>query len=416
MIDNQLPSLHTLFEVLPDPRGRREYTMNELLFGALTMNLLKSGSRNSYNNLRRDSQFRSNFAKTFKKNLPHADAFDEVLREIKPAQLESVKHEIVSHFIENKSLRKYRAFNNFYLVAVDATGIASYDKKHCEHCLTKTSKNGVTSYFHYVLEAKLVTYNGFCISLASEFVENLPDRDFDKQDCEQKAFVRLAAKIKKHFPRLPICILADGLYPNQTVFDICKKNAWKFIITLKDKSLKTFQEEVGLLKCTSKPRHIIIPDKNWKIEQECRFLNKLEYEGFDYSWVSCLETKTSIKTGEILETHFAYITNIEQSLENVIETASNGRLRWKIENQGFNTQKNGEYELEHKYSRVCYPAMQNYYCLLQIAHIINQLVEKSLAIKMLLNEHSKTTISDLWRALVGYLTFANHTDFEILLE
>src|SRR5690554_6686727 len=61
--------------------------------------------------------------------------------------------------------------------------------------------------------------------LKSEFIENIPGRDFEKQDCEQKAFVRLAAKIKKHFPRLPVCILADGLYPNNTVFEICRQYA-----------------------------------------------------------------------------------------------------------------------------------------------------------------------------------------------
>jgi len=60
----------------------------------------------------------------------------------------------------------------------------------------------------------------------------------------QKA--QLVAKIKKYFPRLPICILEDGLYPNNTVFDICVKNDWKFIITLKDGNLKTIQAEVDL--------------------------------------------------------------------------------------------------------------------------------------------------------------------------
>ena len=36
-----------------------------------------------------------------------------------------------------------------------------------------------------------------------------------KQDCESKAFVRLAKKIKESFLRLPIIITADGLYVSQ---------------------------------------------------------------------------------------------------------------------------------------------------------------------------------------------------------
>lgn len=31
-----------------------------------------------------------------------------------------------------------------------------------------------------------------------------------KQDCESKAFIRLAEKIKKRFPRLPVIITSDG--------------------------------------------------------------------------------------------------------------------------------------------------------------------------------------------------------------
>ena len=56
-------------------------------------------------------------------------------------------------------------------------------------------------------------------------------------------------------------------------------------------------------------------------------------------------------------------------------------MRWKIENEGFNIQKKGGYKLEHKYSRKCMVAMQNYYQLLQIAHLINQLTEKLQKVK-----------------------------------
>jgi len=123
-----------------------------------------------------------------------------------------------------------------------------------------------------------------------------------------------------------------------------------------------------------------------------------------------------LKSGQQLETKFVYITNIKLSKENIIETATSGRMRWKIENQGFNTQKNGGYELEHKYSRTNYNAMQNYYLILQIAHLINQLVEISKTIQILLGAHSKTTIKDLWNILIGYLRFIEHKTIEILLE
>jgi hypothetical protein len=59
-------------------------------------------------------------------------------------------------------------------------------------------------------ETKLVTADGHALSLATEWIEN-PEGVFDKQDCERKAFLQLAEKLKKQYPVLPICILADGL-------------------------------------------------------------------------------------------------------------------------------------------------------------------------------------------------------------
>lgn len=57
-----------------------------------------------------------------------------------------------------------------------------------------------------------------------------------------------------------------------------------------------------------------------------------------------------------------------------------GRLRWKIENEGFNMRKNGGYNLEHTYSHD-EVASKNFNLFLQIAHIISQLMEKGSLLK-----------------------------------
>lgn len=383
------------------------------------MFLIKESSRNSYTNKRRDPVFAKNYCRHFKMHLPHPDTIDEVLRVLLPEQIEEIKAYLVSKLFEQKMLRKFRLLGKYYFVAIDATGTHTFDHKHCEHCLKKTSKNGVTTWFHYVLEAKLVTSTGLAISLASEFIENLPGRDFQKQDCEQKAFARLAAKIKKYFPRLPICILADGLYPNKNVFSICRQYNWGFIITLKDGNLKTFQKEVELLKGTQKEREICRANKTTYTELKYKYLNDIEYEGHNYSWVWCEEKTTHLSCKKQETKRFVYITNMAQTPETVVNTADGGRLRWKIENQGFNAQKNLGYELEHKLSRVSYVALQNYYQLLQIAHMINQFVEKDSAVVRLMQIHSKQTIADLWNGLIFFISsipYSEHQIKEFLLE
>ena len=81
-------------------------------------------------------------------------------------------------------------------------------------------------YNHPVLEAKLVTPIGFAslsvhtVSPMTEFIENPGENP--KQDCELKAFYRLAKRLKRRFPRLPIYLLLDGLFAGGPTFSICR--------------------------------------------------------------------------------------------------------------------------------------------------------------------------------------------------
>ena len=76
--------------------------------------------------------------------------------------------------------------------------------------------------------------------------------------------------------------------------------------------------------------------------------------------------------GQDKELHFQWITNIELTKRNLSEMIAAGRGRWKIENEGFNNQKNGLYQIQHLNSRNS-NAMKNHYLLTQIADILMQL-------------------------------------------
>lgn len=379
--------------------------MTSIMLGGMNLFLLKTGSRNKLNNNRKKGFLKLNYNQLFGKELPHQDTVNDVLCELPNKELEQVKMDAMSKLFEQKRFRDYRLLNKYYLVAIDATGIVKFDKPHCEHCLTQKSKTGKITYFHYVLEAKLVTPDGHAISLACEWIEN-PIGDFDKQDCERKAFVRIAKTLKKQFPHLPICILADGLYPYESAFKICEDNGWKFIFVLQDKSLKSVQEELILSRLQKPATECYRVKDGWRIKEEYRFLTDIEYhDKYTLNWIQSIETKSKIqnpndKTAQIQKTsNFEYVTNIDVDKENVIVIAFGGRLRWKIENEGFNTQKCGDYELEHKFCRKSYNAMKNYYTLLQIAHAINQFIEKGKLIKNILKARPKESLSNLWELM-----------------
>jgi len=382
------------------------------MLGGLNLFLFKSGSRNQLNNNRSDGYFSAHYHQWFGAELPHMDAVHDVLCVLESEKLESVKMDLMSRMFEQKWLRAYRLLDRYYLVAVDATGTVSFAKRHCAHCLTRTSTKGKTTYFHYVLEAKLVTCDGHAFSLASEWIEN-PAGDFVKQDCEREAFKRLAKKLKKHYPRLPVCILADGLYPYENAFKICEENGWKFIFVLQDGSLKTVREELTLTLRGNPPVSWYTVKQGWRITQDFRFQTGIDYKDkYTLNWIQCVEKKHKINHGNSItsgpppeESRFEYVTNIQPERDNVRAIAFAGRLRWKIENEGFNTQKCGDYELEHKYSRNSYNGLKNYYTLLQIAHAINQLVEKGKCVAAIRKLRPKETFHNLWNKLKGYMIF-----------
>ena len=384
------------------------------MLGGLSLFLFKEGSRNQLNNHRRDSHFSAHYHQLFGMKLPHMDTVKDVLCELDNEKLEQVRMDSISRLFEQKWLREYRLLDQYYPVAVDATGVVSFNERHCPHCLTKKSKKGKTVYFHYVLEAKLVTRDGHAISLASEWIEN-PEGDFNKQDCERKAFLRLAKKLKKQYPRLAVCILADGLYPYENAFKICEENGWKFIFVLQEDSLKTVQEELVLTRRRKPVAEYYTANKGWRVKEEYRYQSDIEYhKKYTLNWVQYLETRNKMNQQETKKTKpppvtscFEYVTNIKPDKDNVREIGCGGRLRWKIENEGFNTQKCSDYKLEHKYCRKSYNGLKNYYTLLQIAHAINQLIEKGKCVRAILKLRPKETLRNLWNKLKHYMIFCN---------
>jgi len=385
-----------------------------LILACIAMFLFKEGSRNALNNDREEAEFQKNYTRLFKLRLPHMDTVNNVMLCLKEGELEILKTSMVSTLIERKALHKFRLFRKYFVVAVDGTGIHSFSERHCDQCLTKTSKNGKVTYFHNVLEAKLICCNGFSISIATEWIEN-PEGDFEKQDCERKAFKRLAEKLKMSYPRLPICIAADGLYPTKPFFDICLKNNWRFIVTFKDGNLPSVWEEVlslkGLVTGNTRTLKRLIHEKN--VTQEFCWINTIDYKGHKVNWIECIECSMHVKTGKTETTGFVHLTDITITWENAPEISQTGRLRWKIENEGFNTQKNHGYNLGHKYSRSSYCAMKNYYQCLQIGHLINQLVELSSNFIRLLTQ--KKTVKHLWKCMMAFLIYG-HLDVTELAQ
>jgi len=389
---------------LNDPRKRKDYSLAELVLGGVMLFVFKEGSRNAFDNDRREAMFRKNYQRAFKLRLPGMDAVEDLYRLLNESELESLKHLLVKTLIEKKMFYKFRFMGKKYFVAIDGTGVASYETDYCGECTSKTSKSGKTTYSHNVLEAKLVTHNGMSVSIATEWVRNENGKEYDKQDCELNAFKRLAVKLKKVYPRLPLVILADGLYANQSFFRICKDNGWSFIVTFKDGSLPSVHEEMGLLPGSAwRCRERFLAGKGKRTKQSFRWINGIGYRGFELSAAECKETTVHTVSGVTEEHTFTHITDIPIDNSNYHLVSQGGRMRWNIENS-FDYLKEHGYNLGHKFSRSSFRALKNYYQSMLLAHTINQFVEKSTGVAALLAAHSKETIANLWKRLLAYFS------------
>jgi hypothetical protein len=294
------------------------------------------------------------------------DTLANYLARLQISELPKFRRHMMQRLIRMKCLDRFRV-NQAFLVAIDGTGWLTFPKRHCEHCLTRTQDN-VTTYYHPVLEAKLVTPDGLALSLETEFIEN-PEEAVTKQDCETKAFHRLVARLKKFFPQLTICLLLDGLYAQQPVLDRCAEYGWHYFITFKEGSMPARFEEYARLKALQ-PANRLQRESDDRTRQEFAWINGLPIGPQEVNVLECREggANGDAKT-------FVWMTDFALDQHNAGSLAQRvGRQRWKIENQGFNIQKNHGFNLEHAYSEDELAA-KNFYLLLQIAHMILQIME-----------------------------------------
>jgi hypothetical protein len=332
---------------------------------------------------------------THQDSLPVCGTLSHFLGHVGSAALGDLRTRMVRQLIRNKVFDNDRLLGAV-VVVIDGSGHVSFRLRHCPHCLTQTHGD-TTYYFHEVLEAKLVTSSGLALSIGSEFIDNhhfdaLTDvgREAQKQDCELKALSRLAPQLKRDFPQLQICLSVDALMACGRFFSLCRENHWHYVATFKPGSLPAVWEDFqGLLKlCPQQVLRLRTPDGR---ELEYRWVNGLSYvddqgRSHTFNAIQCIQTQDG------RQSTFAWITDWLVTSENVIAIAQQGgRDRWKIENQGFNTQKNGGYELEHVYGR-SEDLIRCFYFLLQIAHMILQLVEKGSLLRRVADQYGKSIV------------------------
>ena len=338
--------------------------------------------------------------------LPHGVTINELLEKLDPEELENIQKGIAYSMIRRKTFDDARVLKRWQVI-VDATELdEGYKKKndgYLSRCYNKGEKTEFTKYHRSVLEAKIYLGNNLVCSIASEPIENSDEyvnqsEEAIKQDCESKAFVRLAAKIKKKFPRLPIVISADGLYVTQRVLQICKEYQWDYIIRYKEGCASSIAKEYRAL-----------PEVE-KSGTDIEFQNDIMFQDFDVNLVYYKDKRKS--DGEERITEFAWITSIRITKTNAKKIVRAGRNRWKIENQGFHRQKHWQGNIEHACSWN-ERAQKNHYLMEQIADFMKQLYEYFFLEKNEIKKLQKNISSELLASFARPLTETEDINTEL---
>ena len=220
-----------------------------------------------------------------------------------------------------------------------------------------------------------------------------------KQDCETNAFKRMIKRIKSNYPKYKFIITGDGLYATSPIINICKKYHWLFIFNLKPDRLKdineTFEENIKLLNETNKINYFLSSN----IEFKNNPINVFKY--------------IEIKKGKT--TVFRYISNIKVDNNNIEMVIQLGRKRWKIENEGFYTQKHRTFDITHLNSRND-NSMKCHYYFIQFAHTIRQLLELGNRLTKSLKLKIKEVSANLLKSLTSTISDLNNLEINFQLR
>lgn len=365
------------------------YTPDIILFTVLLKNMADLRSMRDMSRRLNKDECIENVCKVLKlgglEELPHYDTINDFLSELEVSELEKIRTYMIKELLKKRCFENYRIEGKYWRVIFDGTGLYSFNEKHCEHCLKRNHTNmetgeKTTVYMHHVLEAKLVV-GDMVLSLGTEFIEN-ENEEVTKQDCEINAFYRLAEKLKKTYPRLPICILGDSLYACEPVFKSCNENHWKYLFRFKEGRIRSIAAEFNTIKDIEQAK-----------EQDIFWVNGIFYKE---RMINLLEAK--FQTNEEQSKQYLFITDIKIKKGNAQGLVAAGRSRWKIENEGFNKQKNLRYDIEHVNSEN-YTAMKNHYLLTQITDILVQLFENGFKLLREFKKTAKEISSNLLEAI-----------------
>ena len=348
-----LQCLKSAISCFPDKRTGQntKFSMNNVGMGAFSLFFTQNPSFLSFQTIMQKSKGKNNAQSLFGiSEIPSDNQIRKLLDIVNPSLLFPVFSNIFKNLTESGCMEPFRSFEGNLLCALDGTQYFSSKKIHCENCNQRKHKNGSITYFHTAITPVIVAPGkNKVISLEPEFIT--PQDGHTKQDCENAAAKRWICQYASIYKKNGLTILGDDLYCKHSICSLIIEQGLDFILTCKPGSHKKLYQLIEKFDKMHEVQEVI--EKRWTGKDHeidtYRFLNNVPVrDGEDAIEVNWCELVTTQTDGSILYKN-AFATNFKISKSNVKLIVTDGRARWKVENENNNVLKTKGYHLEHNF-------------------------------------------------------------------
>jgi len=339
--------LHSGFERIPDHRnGDVHISLADALMSGFAMFSLKDPSLLAFDERRESDQ---NLNTIYGIEVAPSDTrMREILDEVDPEYFRPSFKDVFRQLQRGKALEPMVFMEGCYLVSLDGTGFFSSKKLHSDICLQKVNKKTGEVTYHLQMLGAVIVHPDFkeVIPLSPEFI--MKQDGETKNDSERNAAKRFFEKLKEDHPHLPLIITEDGLSSNAPHIREAQKHNFHYILGVKEGDHSFLFRQVEMARNAGQTTELeIVDEKNPEMVHRFSFLNQVPLNASNQDLLVNFVEYWEVTPNEV--THFSWVTDFTVTESNVFQIMRGGRVRWKIENETFNTLKNQGYHFEHNY-------------------------------------------------------------------
>ena len=413
---------------LPDKRKNKNnnviYSMEDIMLTPLSMFYMQSPSWLSFQRNIEESKGISNMTTIFSVDkIPTDNLVRDIVDTINPYKLQPVYDNILKLAQENGIIKQFAVMGNYLLVTLDGTYYHSSKTIKCNCCQTRKSKEtGETLYLHSAITPAIVhPMFDKVLPLMQEFISN-NDGDAtksSKQDCEVNATKRWLNRFEA-LSGFKIIVMGDDLYSSEPMIKAILEKLHSYIFICKEDSHKVLYEYVNMIKNLETIDTVITKERIKKGRGKKAYSTT---ETTTYHYINDVPIKggeDALKTNwcEVIVTnedgkelyHNCFITDITITDDNVIDIASYGRARWKIENENNNTLKTKGYHLDHNFGhgkQYLSQTLCSLNILTYLMHTIQEFIDEQYTELRALASTRVKFFEDL-RTISSYIVFRNY--------